>query len=91
MANLQVRDMNDELYSTLRFTAQAEGRSISGQVITILQAYFSSMQCKVPNATDEFLKLCGKWEDSRSAEEICQEIRNSRVKEREVDFNGLFD
>ncbi len=79
MANLQVRDINEELYSTLRFSAELDGRSISQQVINILQLYFTNNQKQTSNATLEFLELCGQWDDSRNAEEICQVIRDSRV------------
>ncbi len=29
-------------------------------------------------ATEDFLKLCGKWKDERSAEEIIEDIYSSR-------------
>ena len=43
MAMLQVRDMDDRLYERLRFAAKNDNRSISQQVITILQNYFTSV------------------------------------------------
>ena len=57
MAMLQVRDMDDRLYERLRFAAKNDNRSISQQVITILQNYFTSVPVKTKNATEEFLKL----------------------------------
>ncbi len=44
MAMLQVRDMDNRLYDTIRYSAKKANRSISQQVITILQEYFSSRQ-----------------------------------------------
>ena len=41
MAILQVRDMDDRLYDRLKFAAKRDNRSISQQVITILQDYFN--------------------------------------------------
>ena len=70
MAILQVRDMDDRLYDRLKFAAKRDNRSISQQVITILQDYFTSAPVKTKNATEEFLKLAGSWEDFRSTEEI---------------------
>ena len=79
MAMLQVRDMDNRLYDTIRYSAKRVNRSISQQVITILQEYFSSPVSKPKNAVDEFLKLSGSWDDERSAEEIIDDINSSRV------------
>ena len=92
MAMLQVRDMDDRLYDRLKFIAKADNRSISQQVITILQNYFTSTPVKTKNATEEFLKLAGTWEDSRSTEEIIDDIYNSRVTSTRFEaLDGIFD
>ena len=79
MAVLQVRNMDDALYETLGRRAAMENRSISQQVIHIIQYYLSS-----PNqfkcADEAALKLAGTWEDERTADEIIADIRNSRTK-----------
>ena len=46
MAMLQVRDLDDRLYDRLRFAAKIDNRSISQQVVTILQNYFTSKIAK---------------------------------------------
>ena len=79
MAMLQVRDMDDRLYDKLKFAAKRDNRSISQQVVTILQDYFTLVPVKPKNATEEFLKLSGSWEDSRGTEEIIDDIKTSRV------------
>ena len=92
MAMLQVRDMDDRLYDRLKSAAKRDNRSISQQVITILQNYFTSVPVKPKNATEEFLKLSGAWEDTRSAEEIIDDIRTSRVNSTRFEaLDGLFD
>ena len=92
MAMLQVRDMDDRLYDRLKFVAKADNRSISQQVITILQNYFTSTPVKTKNTTEEFLKLAGTWEDSRSTEEIIDDIYNSRVTSTRFEvLDGIFD
>lgn len=92
MAMLQVRDMDDRLYDRLKFAAKIDNRSISQQVITILQNYFSSVPVKTKNATEEFLKLAGTWEDSRSADEIIDDIYDSRVNSTRFEaLDGIFD
>jgi plasmid stability protein len=92
MAMLQVRDMDDRLYEKLKFSAKLDNRSISQQVITILQDYFTSVPVKSKNATEEFLKLAGTWEDSRSTEEIIDDVYASRVNSTRFEaLDGIFD
>ena len=92
MAMLQVRDMDDRLYDKLRFAAKIDNRSISQQVITILQNYFTSIPVKTKNATEEFLKLAGSWDDSRSTDAIVDDIYNSRVNSTRFEaLDGIFD
>ena len=92
MAMLQVRDMDDRLYERLRFAAKNDNRSISQQVITILQNYFTSVPVKTKNATEEFLKLADSWEDSRSASEIIDDIYESRTSSTRFEaLDGIFD
>ena len=92
MAMLQVRDMDDRLYDRLKFAAKLDNRSISQQVITILQDFFTSVPVKHHNATEQFLKLAGSWEDSRNTGEIIDDIYNSRKNStRFEDLDGIFD
>ena len=78
MATLQVRDLDDKLYESLRRRANQEKRSISQEVVTILEKYLSQPNAYESNPTDEFLMLAGAWRDERSADEIITEIRGSR-------------
>ncbi|HDQ13235.1 MAG TPA: antitoxin [Sediminispirochaeta sp.] len=78
MANLQVKDIDESLYETLRSLAAHERRSISQEVVYILQKYLSKPDDFEANQTDEFLKLAGSWRDEREAEEILLEIREGR-------------
>ena len=92
MAMLQVRNMDDSLYDKIKFAAKLDNRSISQQVITILQDYFTSAPFRTKNATEEFLKLAGSWTDSRSAEEIIDDIYSSRVNSKKFEaLDGIFD
>ncbi len=77
MATLQVRSIEDQLYTALGRKAARDNRSISQEVIVMLKEYLSQpMQHK--SATENFLELCGTWKDEKSAEEISQDIRKSR-------------
>lgn len=78
MANLQVRDIDDRLYESLRERATREKRSISQEVILILEKYLSRPNAYDVNSTDEFLSLFGAWVDDRDADEIIDDIRSSR-------------
>lgn len=92
MATLQVRDIDDRLYSFLKVSAKMQNRSISQEVITIIQDHLNSSQKPHNNATLEFLSLKGAWKDDRKADEIIKEIKKSRTKtNRFGSKNGLFD
>lgn len=89
MAVLQVRGIDDQLYSALGALASRESRSISQEVITILQSYLSRPHASGRNSTDAFLDLAGAWEDSRSAKELAEELRKHRRNSRR--FQGGAD
>jgi hypothetical protein len=93
MANLQVRDIDDRLYHYLRTAAKLKNRSISQEVITILQDHLNNSQNPASNATKEFVELSGAWKDDRPAEEIIKEIKNHRIDSttRFGNNNGVFD
>ncbi len=78
MANLQVRDIDEKLYESIRNLAMNEKRSISQEVVLILEKYLSAPASFNKNPTEEFLGLAGSWEDKRSAVEIIQVIRINR-------------
>lgn len=78
MANLQVRDIDDRLYESLRERATREKRSISQEVILILEKYLSRPTAYDVHPTDEFLSLAGAWNDDRTADEIIDDIRKKR-------------
>jgi plasmid stability protein len=78
MATLQVRDIDDNLYQSLKNRASQEKRSISQEVIYVLERYLARPTTFDVNPTDEFLQLAGSWDDDRSADEIVTEIRAGR-------------
>lgn len=83
---------HDRLYEKLKFVAKLYNHSISQQVFPILQDYFNSVPIKTKNATEEFFKLVGTWEDYRSTEEIIDDIYGSRVNSTRFEvLDGIFD
>jgi len=92
MATLQVRDIDERLYKTLKNAAKRQNRSISQEVVTMLQTHLNSVQKPMANATLEFLTLSGAWKDDRTAEEIITDIRSSRVQSNRFgEKDGIFD
>ena len=92
MANLQVKDIDDKLYESLRQLASSDRRSISQEVVYIIQKYLSKPDRFEKNPTDEFLKLAGSWEDERSEEEIISDIYSNRKNSTRFGIDDeLFD
>jgi len=80
MAILQVRNMDDRLYEGLKRRATMDNRSVSQQVIEIVQRYLSSPVAFDTCPDDAVLSLAGSWQDKRSAEEIITDTRKNRTK-----------
>ena len=92
MAILQVRDLDDRLYHELKRTAREHKRSVSQEVIHMIEQYLSDPRREGPNPVDSFLQLAGSWEDPRAASEIVRDIRGDRTTNRRFsDEDGLFD
>ena len=87
MAILQVRSMDDNLYKALGRRADIENRSISQEVISIIKKYLSTPQTSSSSIDDEAMCLAGSWNDTRSADEIADDIRKDRSTKR---FQGEF-
>ena len=82
MAILQVRDIDDRLYASLKDRAQSENRSLSQEVISILERYLSNPAVFKHNPTREFLALTGSWADDRTAREMVDDIKKRRRNSR---------
>jgi len=92
MATLQVRDIDDRLYDFLKTSAKLQNRSISQEVVTIIENYLNSSKNTSTNATLEFLSLTGAWKEEKTAEEIVKNIRKGRKRSKRFgEKNGLFD
>lgn len=92
MAILQVRDIDDRLYASLKEIARSENRSLSQEVISILERYLANPAVFGNNHTKAFLALSGAWEDKRTADEISSDIkRERRNSKRFGKENVVFD
>jgi plasmid stability protein len=90
MAILQVRDIDDRLYDSLKQKALLDHRSISQEVISILEMYLSNPDNYAITATRDFLKL--SWDDDRNADEIIESLMKDRKNKRAFgEYDGVFD
>jgi hypothetical protein len=86
MANLQIKGMDDELYSSLKELAASENRSISQQVLFLLKRYLGRRHQfqKIKTPAQVLLELAGSWEDVRSSESIIKDLKKHRVTSKEL-------
>ncbi|PKA16978.1 FitA-like ribbon-helix-helix domain-containing protein [Leptospira haakeii] len=92
MANLQVRDIDDRLYEALKRRAEMEHRSVSQEVVLLIENYLAHDNKESERKTLDFLELSGSWVDERSADKIAKDIRSSRTKNTlGKDADELFD
>lgn len=90
MAVLQVRDIDDGLYEALKTMAKKERRSISQEVIMMIESYLSKSQSNASESTEEFLNL--SWAGDESADEIISDLRKERKSGKRFEKNhDLFD
>ncbi len=90
MAVLQVRDIDDTLYEALKTLAKKERRSISQEVIMMIESYISNPKTTSVDSTEEFLNL--SWISDESADEIISDLRKQRKNSKRFEnHNDLFD
>jgi hypothetical protein len=87
MATLQVKGFDEALYKALGARAKRENRSISQEVVKLVQDFLARPGGSAEEATSAFLALCGSWEDKGSARQIAQDIRKGRRTGRR--FRGV--
>lgn len=86
MANLQIKGMNDDFYAQIKELAGAENRSVSQQIVFITREYLSKKQQiqNVRTTAQLLLDLAGAWEDTRPADEIIADLKQSRTNSTRV-------
>lgn len=83
MATLQVKGIDEQLYEGLRRRANREHRSISQEVVHLIEEHLARpAEADSGSAVDAFLQLAGTWQDDRSAAEIAADIRSNRRSSR---------
>ena len=90
MATLQVKGLDDGLYKALAARAARDNRSISQEVVKMIQDFLSRPGNDSESATEAFLALAGSWADERSAKEIAKELRLDRRSGRRFKGGDVF-
>ena len=90
MANLQIKGIDDKLYSQIKALAESENRSVSQQVLFLVKTYLTKRNRFLETGTPAqvLLDLSCSWEDSRPPEQIIDELRKDRYSSRKLS-NGF--
>ena len=92
MATLQVRDIDDRVYDELKQRAKRKHRSLSQEVVLIIEDYLAKPISGSKTQTEMILELSGSWAGPESAEQLIQSIRKSRVESKRFRKNHvIFD
>ena len=87
MANLQIKNIDDDLYYQIKTMASQENRSISQQILFLVKTYMAKKHffrnTKPP--AQVLLELSGSWEDSRSADQIVYDIKSARKSSKKLE------
>jgi hypothetical protein len=80
VANLQIKGIDDALYTQIKELAASENRSISQQILFLVKRYIASKKQfeKAKTPAQVLLELSGSWEDNRGADEIISDIKKAR-------------
>jgi hypothetical protein len=80
VANLQIKGIDDVLYTQIKELAASENRSISQQILFLVKRYIANKEqfekTKIP--AQVLLELSGSWEDNREADEIISDTKKAR-------------
>jgi len=88
MANLQIKGIDDALYTRIKQIAASENRSISQQILFLVKSHLKERRNDQTTKTSAqtLLELSGSWHDKRESDEIIESIRAARknAKKRNI-------
>lgn len=86
MPNLQIKGIDERLYQQLKRLAANENRSVSQQVLFLIRNHLAQKRrtYESETAAQSLLALAGSWEDTRTAEQIVQDIKSARRSSRKL-------
>ncbi len=82
MANLQVKDIDENLYKALKIRAKSKRRSLSQEVIRLIEEYLNQPEGTRIDSTRQFLDLSWENDKDESADEIIAQIKKDRRESR---------
>ena len=92
MANLQVKDIDDNLYRALRIRAKSKRRSISQEVIRLIEEYLNQPEDVRINSTQQFLSLSWQSDLDESADDIIVKMKRDRRESKKfTEDKNVFD
>ena len=95
MANITIRNIPDDVFSIIKKLSELERRSINNELLIIIEKGTASLMENKINENKIISKvsqinlwrnLSGEWEDTRTPEEIINDIYDSRTLGREFDL-----
>ena len=95
MANITIRKIPDDVFSVIKKLSDLERRSINNELLIIIEKGTASLMENKINENKIISKvsqinlwrnLSGEWEDTRTSEEIINDIYDSRTLGREFDL-----
>ncbi len=86
MANLQVKGIDDRLYDAIKKLAASEHRSVSQQVLFLVNEHLAKRKptAAIRTPAQVLLELSGSWADDRSADALIEEIKAARKGSRKL-------
>lgn len=86
MANLQIKNIDEQLYEQIKRLAAGENRSVSQQVLFLIRKHLArrGRLHTEETAAQVLLDLAGSWEDSRTAEQIVSDLKTARRSSRKL-------
>jgi len=92
MANLQVKDIDDDLYKALKIRAKNKHRSVSQEVIRLVEEYLNQPEVTRIDSTRQFLSLSWKTEEDESADDLIAQVKKDRIETKKFEGRkNVFD
>jgi plasmid stability protein len=87
MANLQIKNIDDDFYKKIKALADAENRSVSQQVIYLVKDYLLKRQTisKIKTPAQMLLDISGSWDEDGEADEIIARIKSHRTNSKKLE------
>lgn len=86
MANLQIKNVQDDLYEEIKNLALSENRSVSQQVLALIKDYLAKRTriASLKTPAEILLELSGAWQDPRDPDELIADIRGARKNSQKL-------